>query len=194
MKPERVGTPNPRTKKQKYFLSDEQRALLIAKYERGTIDWLAQELNVPACQVRKWARQLNISQHQPRWTEEDDRYLEAHYTQANHADLARLLGRTENSVRQRAVQISVNKRSAGYTQHALATALGVHDTTVARWIKRGWLKALPRNTQYKHDMLYITDNAVRAFIRVHPYEIDLSRVDHLWFIDLAFNIPIKRES
>jgi hypothetical protein len=57
---------------------------------------------------------------------------------------------------------------------------------VTRWIKSGHLKAKFRDTargpQQKGDR-YLQEKDVRRFILEHPTDIDLRRVDQLWFID-----------
>jgi len=58
---------------------------------------------------------------------------------------------------------------------------------VTRWIKSGHLKARFRGTartaQQNGDSYLIQERDVRRFILEHPTEIDLRKVDQLWFLD-----------
>jgi hypothetical protein len=56
---------------------------------------------------------------------------------------------------------------------------------VTKRIKDGKLKASRRHTdREKGDYSLISDRAVVQFICENPYEVDLRKVDRLWFMDL----------
>jgi hypothetical protein len=59
---------------------------------------------------------------------------------------------------------------------------------VLAWIRRGILAAERRGTNRTQrqggDIWWISDRAVRRFILRYPEEIDLARVEKIWFLDL----------
>ena len=78
-----------------------------------------------------------------------------------------------------------------YSAYSLAQALGIDPHAVTRWIKCGHLKAKFRGTargpQQNGDSYLIQEKDVRRFILEHPTDIDLRKVDQLWFLDLITN-------
>ena len=78
-----------------------------------------------------------------------------------------------------------------YSAYSLAQALGIDPHAVTRWIKSGDLKANFRGTargpQQNGDSYLIQEKDVRRFILEHPTEIDLRKVDQLWFLDVLTN-------
>ena len=62
---------------------------------------------------------------------------------------------------------------------------------VTRWIKSGHLKAKLRGTartpQQNGDSYLIQEKDARRFILEHPTDIDLRKVDQLWFLDVITN-------
>jgi hypothetical protein len=78
-----------------------------------------------------------------------------------------------------------------YSAYSLARALGIDPHGVTRWIKSGHLKAKFRGTvrgpQQNGDSYLIQEKDVRHFILQHPTDIDLRKVDQLWFLDLITN-------
>lgn len=93
-----------------------------------------------------------------------------------------------------AIQIKANRdriksNLEGYSACRLADALGVEVKKVLRWIRDGALKADRRGTerlpQQGGDIWWISDPSVRRFILRYPDEIDLARVEKIWFLDLV---------
>jgi hypothetical protein len=93
-----------------------------------------------------------------------------------------------------AIQLKLNrlriKRNLdGYSACTLARALGVDTHKVCGWIRRGLLRAERRGTDRSSkqggDIWWIPVSAVRKFILRAPEEIDLSRVEKLWFLDVV---------
>ena len=92
-----------------------------------------------------------------------------------------------------AIQIKLNRNRIkqnlnGYSANSLAGALGVDVHKVLLWIRRGLLKAERRGTERQDcqggDTWWITDRAVRRFVFQVPEEIDLARVEKIWFLDV----------
>jgi len=82
----------------------------------------------------------------------------------------------------------LRKYDEGYTASSLAEALGVDPHWVLARIHSGKLRASHRHTertaQQGGDGWLITDEALVDFLREHPYDVDLRKVDSLWFMDL----------
>ena len=92
--------------------------------------------------------------------------------------IARKLGRSYWSVKAQCSRLSIQSRlTSGYSRIDIQYLLGVGGRSTARWIKRGWLKL-------QNDR--ITEASVIKFLREHPEEYRLSRVDETWFKGLLF--------
>jgi hypothetical protein len=78
-----------------------------------------------------------------------------------------------------------------YSGKGLADALGIDSRVVTRWIKVGHLRAqlrgIKRIPEQGGDTYLIREKDARRFILHHPPEIDLRKVDQLWFLDLMTN-------
>lgn len=92
-----------------------------------------------------------------------------------------------------AIQIKLNrtriKRNLeGYSANSLAGALGLDVHKILTWIRRGLLTAERRGTERTQtqggDIWWISDRAVKRFVLRVPEEIDLARVEKIWFLDL----------
>jgi hypothetical protein len=92
-----------------------------------------------------------------------------------------------------AIQIKLNRTRIkqnldGYSANSLANALGVDVHKILTWIRRGLLTADRRGTDrtqvQRGDTWWISHRAVKRFILRAPEEIDLARVEKIWFLDL----------
>jgi hypothetical protein len=174
---------------QKYVLDEPGRRLLLARYDgkSETIDELAKRLAVPRTIVKYWAREIGLARRkEPRWTPEDEAYLECNLHRSSLADIAKKLGRTKTAVKLKAKRIGVNKcGQAGYTMRGLCMGLGCDHKQVERWLERGWIKGTRRHTERaQHDVWYFSDAAIRRFVMQHPQEVDQRRFDWLWVVDI----------
>jgi len=95
-----------------------------------------------------------------------------------------------------AIQVKLNRdrikqNLPGYSACRLAAALGIDVKKVLRWIQQGVLKAERRGTerlpQQGGDTWWISDQGVRRFVLRFPEEIDLARVEKIWFLNLVTN-------
>ncbi len=122
------------------------------------------------------------------WSTEEQSYLEANYHRVSVKAMARKLGRSPTAVKLKAKRLSLRKYGEGYTALSLAEALGADPHWVLARIRSGRLRATPRHTERTPnqggDSWLITDEAFIDFLREYPYEIDLRKVDSLWFMDL----------
>jgi hypothetical protein len=102
--------------------------------------------------------------------------------------MAKHLGRSPTAIKLKAKRLGLRKYDEGYTASSLAEALGVDPHWVLSRIRSGMLRASQRKTERKPeqggDSWLVTDEAVLELLREHPYDIDLRKVDSLWFMDL----------
>lgn len=179
-------------KQQKYVLSDHGRRLILEHYDGTTekITWLSKQLAVPRHVVKKWGGQLGLArQKEPRWTPQDEAFLERNLHHMSLTTIAQQLGRTKTAVKLKAKRLHINKcGQEGYTMQGLCLGLGCDHKQVEKWMKNGWLKGQRRQTertpQQGGDVWYFSDKAIRAFIKGHPQEIDPRRADWLWLVDI----------
>ena len=99
--------------------------------------------------------------------------------------------RTVTAVHLKLKRMKFKHDGSFYSANGLAQALGIDSHSVARWIRSGHLKAKLRGTarteQQNGDIYLIQEKDVRRFILAHPTDIDLRKVDQLWFLDLITN-------
>jgi hypothetical protein len=102
--------------------------------------------------------------------------------------MAKHLGRSSTAIKLKAKRLGLRKYDEGYTASSLAEALGVDPHWVLSRIRSGKLRAAPRRTERKPeqggDSWLISDDALLDFLREHSYDVDLHKVDSLWFMDL----------
>jgi hypothetical protein len=176
--------------RQKYFLDEPGRRLILAKYDGRTevIDELAERLKVPRWVVMRWARGLGLTRRkEPPWTQEEMNYLERYLHKTSIASIAKHLGRTQTAVQAKAKRLGASKTQEGYTMSGLCLGLGCDEKTVKKWIERGWLRGQRRKTERTEgqgDIWYFSDAAIRELVRKHPEEIDPRRADWLWLVDV----------
>jgi biotin operon repressor len=179
--------------KKKWHWDQERDRFLVQHYDpavRGRSQWIARRLGVPRWAVNRRAAALGLSHTKDRpWTPEEEEYLESSYHRISLKTLARKLGRTPTAVRLKAKRLRLRKHGEGYSACSLAQALGVDPHWVLARIRSGKLRATHRQTERTEaqggDSWLITEEAVVSFVREYPYELDLRRVDRLWFLDLV---------
>jgi hypothetical protein len=182
--------------KKKWFWNDISDATLMSAsggYDptvRGRSQEIADRLKVPRWAVNRRAAALGLSRPKDRpWSAKEEACLEANFHHVSAKTLARRLARSPTAVKLKAKRLGLRKYDEGYTASSLAEALGVDPHWVLARIRSGKLRASHRHTdrtaQQGGDSWLVTDEAVVEFLREHPYDIDLRKVDSLWFMDLA---------
>ena len=189
----------------KYFWTPEHDTFIRKHYDArvlGRARDIASHLGVPKWALNRRARDLGLSRIKDApWSPADVAYLETHYHRLATKQIAKNLGRTVTAVKLKAKRLGYRKNGEGYNAHSLSQALGVDPHWVIRRIREGKMSASTRSTerlpQQGGDSYLITDQEVVRFIRKHTFEIDLRKVDRLWFLDLvheALNSPKRRRS
>lgn len=176
----------------KYFWTPDKDNIIHAQYQvpgKDRTKPVAAILGVPRWVVQRRARDLGLVKPKEKpWSISDVNYLETYRHTMPIKTLARKLGRSVEAVVKKSTQLGYRKNGVGYTEGSLAAALGVSTFWVGNRIKRGLLHARVRGTertpQQGGDMYLITDRDLIAFLRDHTFEIDLRKVDQVWFLDL----------
>jgi len=120
---------------------------------------------------------LSFSRRRP-WTSQDSALLESWAGNYSPASIARKLKRTFASVKAKCQHLEISLRvTEGYSQADLAELLGASPTSIRRWCRIGWLTVVNGR---------VPEAAVVKFLRLHPYEYQLRRVDEAWFKGLLF--------
>lgn len=153
---------------------------------------LAAQIRWPKWALTKRAAQLGIARvKDAHWSEPELAIMERYAWMS--PDRIRLKLKAAGFMRTRtAIDIKMDRTYARrntpyFTGRGLATLMGIDSHVVTRWINLGYLKAQRRGTE-RHagnggDMYLIHENDLRKFIYARPMEIDLRKVDQLWFLD-----------
>ena len=140
---------------------------------------LVRRIGYPRYILRQRAQRLCLTNHvMHRWTEEERDYLREHAGEMSVRALAKHLGHSPTKVREVMARMKLSRRiTAGYSGRELVELLGVCHRTVADWEYRGLLKRrLDR----------FSDVEVLRFLRCHPEEYDLRKVEQSWFKATVF--------
>lgn len=161
---------------------------------------VAARIKWPTWAVKKRAIALGVVRQrkkEPAWTDAELSMLEQ-FAWMSPARLAMKLTRATGIQRSATAVILKRKwmrllaNADWYSAHQLAELLGIESHKVLRWIRAGWLDAQPRGTNRTEkqggDEWLIRQPAVRRFLRAHPDEIDLAKVEcagsRHWFLDV----------
>ena len=186
-----------------YRLTPERVAYLKAHYrpsERGMSRRIAAVLQVPKWRVCAWASELGLTNGTyrtgPAWTAAEDAFLETHLGSRHVNWIAKQLGRSTGAVTGRVKRLSLSRLvDHGYSARQVADGFGVDQSTVIRWIERGWLTAT-RHTQNggPYRTYGVTLDAIHTFVKQHSAAFVLAKVDQVWFLDLVFNGALGTKS
>jgi hypothetical protein len=122
---------------------------------------------------------LSFSTRRP-WTDEEADVLEERAGQATVKSLAARLNRSHSSVKARLKHLGLSARvSEGYTQDDLRQLLGTSARSIGHWLAQGWLRLVNGR---------IPEASVLRFLRLHPEQYHLGRVNQAWFKGLLFPV------
>jgi phage terminase Nu1 subunit (DNA packaging protein) len=89
-------------------------------------------------------------------------------------------------VQVKAAKLGISIRlSEGYNISDLAEVFGLHRSRIESWARRGLLGKHTGHGGHGGNIRFAETNVVR-FIRRHPSEYDLGRVDATWFKSMVF--------
>jgi hypothetical protein len=166
-----------------------------AKTRPGT-RLLSKKVGMPHWALKKRARELGLARTKELpWSEPELAILSRYAWMSDERIRLKLkaagYGRTVTGIYLKLKRMRFKHDGSFYSASGLAQALGIDSPAVTRWIKSGHLKAKSRGTarteQKNGDIYLIHEKDVRRFILEHPTDIDLRRVDQIWFLDLITN-------
>jgi hypothetical protein len=163
---------------------------------RPGIRQLACQIGIPQWALKKRARELGLTRTKEKpWSEPELAILARYAWMSDERIRLKLKGagyaRTVTGIHLKLRRMRFKSDPSFYSGKGLADALGIDSHVVTRWIKAGHLRAQLRGTkrteQQGGDIYLIREKDVRRFILEHPTEIDLRKVDQLWFLELITN-------
>jgi DNA-binding transcriptional regulator YiaG len=173
--------------RKKYFWTEEMDRLIRGVYtagygtrERGRYArQLAVRFQFPFYAVKMRAQQLGLT-HDTRkpWSREEIEFLEDSAGVLSSKQIAKKLHRGVISVQSKMEELKISRRIVdGLASEDLASIFGVTHQTVTKWERSNWL--FRSNGRFQEE-------SVRQFIRAHPEQYDLRRVDQQLFKALLF--------
>jgi hypothetical protein len=163
---------------------------------RPGIRQLAEQVGIPHWALKKRARELGLARTKELpWSEPELAILARYAWMSDERIRLKIKAagymRSATAIHLKLRRMRFKSDPSFYSGKGLADALGIDSHVVTRWIKAGHLRAQFRGTkrteQQGGDIYLIREKDVRRFILQHPTEIDLRKVDQLWFLDLISN-------
>lgn len=198
-----VQQTSERSRKRKYTFTDQIDQLIREIYlNRGagktkfSTKGLEMKVGIPHWALKKRALELGLARTKElAWSEPELEILSRHAWMSHERIRLKLkaagYARTTTGIHLKLKRMRFKHDASFYSAKGLAQALGIDPHAVARWIKQGHLKAKLRGTargeSQNGDVYLIHEKDVRRFILQHPSDIDLRKVDQLWFLDLITN-------
>lgn len=147
---------------------------------------------MPRWYIKRQAARLGLTMRMDRrpWTAAEMRLLENMVGRVSTATIAKRLHRPESSVVNKLKRIGTSRRVRdGYTMRDLEMCLGEDHRKIATWIANGWLQdrlqGTGRHDGNGNDIHRIREQDILNFIKRHPEEINLGKVDQTWFLALV---------
>ena len=189
--------------RRKYVFTDQIDQLIREIYlnhrdakTRPGIRQLAKKVGMPHWALKKRARELGLARTKELpWSEPELEVLARNAWMSDERIRLKLraagYARTVTGIHLKLKRMKFKHDGSFYSASGLSQALGIDSHAVTRWIKSGHLRAKFRGTarteQQNGDIYLIHEKDVRRFILEHPTDIDLRKVDQLWFLDLITN-------
>jgi len=181
----------------KYHWLPQHEAYMRAHYHGGlhqrgrAIKELARKTGFPRWFIKRQARRLGLALHQDRrpWTEQDLDLLDRLIGKVSAGTIANRLKRTETSVVMKIKALRHSRRvSEGYTMRDLENCLGEDHHKIQKWVPNGWLDRLQGTNRHNgngHDIHRFRETDILDFVKKHPMEVSLGKIDQTWFLDLV---------
>ena len=187
-----------RSARLKYTWRPEYDAYLKAQYFGGlnrrfqVLNRLIRLTGLPRWYIKRQAARLGLTMHMDRkpWTRAELDVLENLVGTVSAATIAKRLHRPVSSVTNKLKRMQISRRVRnGYTMRDLELCFGEDHHKIAGWIKHGWLQDRLQGTRRHdgngNDIHRIREKDILNFVRNHPQEINLGKVDQMWFLDLV---------
>jgi hypothetical protein len=182
----------------KYVWRPEYDAYLKAHYFGGlnrrfqVLNRMIRMTGLPRWYIKKQATRLGLTMRMDRrpWASREIDLLEKLVGKLSSGTIAKRLRRPESSVVNKLKHLGTSRRVRdGYTMRDLELCLGEDHHKIAGWIKNGWLQdhlqGTRRHNGNGNDIHRIREDDIVDFIKNHPQEINLGKVDQTWFLDLV---------
>ena len=182
----------------RYTWRPEYDAYLKAHYFGGlsrrfhVLSRMVRMTGLPRWYIKRQAARLGLTMHMDRrpWTPAELNLLERLVGCMSTATIAKRLRRPENSVVNKLKRMKTSRRVRdGYTMRDLELCLGEDHRKISMWIANGWLQDRLQGTQRHdgngNDIHRIREEDILNFVKRHPQEINLSKVDQTWFLDMV---------
>jgi hypothetical protein len=187
-----------RRAKLKYKWCAELDALLKAQYHGGlnrrfhVLNRMVRMTGLPRWYIKRQAARLGLTMKMDRkpWTQAELNLLERLVGRICAATIAKRLHRPESSVVNKLKRLGNSRRvREGYTMRDLEQCLGEDHHKISTWIANGWLRDRLQGTNRHggngNEIHRIREKDVLRFLKNHPQEINLGKVDQVWFLDLV---------
>ena len=184
--------------KLKYTWRPEYDAHLKAHYFGGlnrrfqVLNRMVRLTGLPRWYIKRQAARLGLTLKMDRrpWTQAELGLVEHLVGRLSAATIAKRLRRPESSVVNKIKRLGTSRRvREGYTMRDLEQCLGEDHHKISVWIANGWLRDRLQGTNRHggngNDIHRIREKDVLHFIKNHPQEINLGKVDQVWFLDLV---------
>jgi hypothetical protein len=192
------GTNRIRGTKPKYTWRPEYDAYLKAQYFGGlnrrfrVLNRMIRLTGLPRWYIKRQAARLGLTMQMDRqpWTRAELDVLDELVGRVSVATIAKRLHRPVSSVANKLKRLQISRRvREGYTMRDLELCLGEDHRKICGWIKKGWLEDRLQGTR-RHDgngmdIHRIREKDILDFLRNHPQEINLGKVDQTWFLDMV---------
>ena len=189
--------------RRKYTFTDQIDQLIREVYlrrpdskTRPGIRVLAKRVGIPHWALKKRARELGLARTKELpWSEPELEILARFAWMCDERLRLKLktagYARTATAIHLKLKRMAFKNGAGFYSANSLAQALGIDPHAVTRWINAGRLKATLRGTargeRQNGDIYLIREKDIRRFVLEHPCDIDLRKVDQLWFLDMLTN-------
>jgi len=182
----------------KYTWRPEFDAFLKAQYYGGlnrrfqVLNRMVRLTGIPRWYIKRQAARLGLTMKMDRkpWTPAELNVLEKLVGRVSAATIAKRLHRPESSVVNKLKRLGNSRRvREGYTMRDLEQCLGEDHHKISAWIANGWLQdrlqGTRRHGKNGNDIHRIREKDILRFLKNHPREINLGKVDQMWFLDLV---------
>lgn len=187
-----------RRAKLKYTWRPEFDDILKAQYFGGlnrrfqVLNRMIRVTGMPRWYIKRQAARLGLTMKMDRkpWTPAELRVLEKLVGRVSSATIAKRLHRPESSVVNKLKRLGNSRRvREGYTMRDVEQCLGEDHHKISQWIANGCLRdRLERTRRHDgngRDIHRIREKDILHFLKNHPQEINLGKVDQVWFLDLV---------
>ncbi len=184
----------------KYFWTTEREPYLREHYDGkvyGRVSEIGKRFGFPMWEVKRHATRLGLTHPMDRrdWAEEEEAFLWDHAGRRTPEWIAKKLERSLSSVILKFKRMRITRKyREGYTMRELELCFGMDHRLIDRWIKDGKLRAPRRPHKGPRAGYDVRDSDVLQFIKDHPMEFRLDKVDQFWFMDLITSGGLIRKA